>query len=337
MNSRNTLFLARFLGCYSATNQHILFIVENIMQPIIIQQAILIMPSMTAKNNDDNNDNHDDPFSNWSDLIHKPVYSIDGKNLGFLRRILSDYMVVGGGLINLKKYFIPKSLAESVSRKGIRLNITAHEAHSKYSYSKMKSVVTIFKFMPKYTVAHRVFYDRFHTLRYSITRNKLAAGIAFVSGILLLISGYKATLEIYHLITQQIVLHIDQEFWIFLLVPLRILSVISQLGGITVLIGAGLFAVNRVNIGKLLLSIGTGQGMFTIAFHILSEISSSSSGTLTFGNHYVIWLTSSGAGIGILFAVMAQSISKGKGDSIIAKVFGLLRVRKLLTTLKKKM
>jgi len=41
-------------------------------------------------------------FSNWSDLIHKPVYSNEGKNLGFLRRILSDYMVVGGGLITLK-------------------------------------------------------------------------------------------------------------------------------------------------------------------------------------------------------------------------------------------
>ena len=284
-----------------------------------------------------NNYNNDDPFSNWSDLIHKSVYSVDGKNLGFLRKIHSDYMVIGAGLISLKSYFIPKSLAESVSKKGIRLNITAYEARSRYSYAKMRSVVTIFKFMPKYTVEDRVFYDRFHTLRYNITRNRLAAGIAFLSGILLLISGYKATLEIYHLITQQIVLHIDQEFWIFLLIPLRILAVLSQLGGITVLIGAGLFAVNRVNIGKLLLSIGTGQGMFTIAFHILSEISSSSSGTLTFGNHYVIWLTSSGAGIGILFAVMAQSISKGKGDSIIAKVFGLLRVRKLLTTLKKKM
>jgi len=292
---------------------------------------------VTETKNNDNTHNDDDPFSNWSDLIHKPVYSNDGKNLGFLRRILSDYMVVGGGLITLKKYFIPKSLAESVSTKGIRLTITAHEARSKYSYAKMKSLVTIFKFMPKYTVEYRAFYDRFHTLRYNITRNRLAAGIAFVSGVLLLLSGYKATLEIYHLTTQQIILHTYQQFWIFLLVPIRILAVLSQLGGITVLIGAGLFAVNRVNIGKFLLSIGTGQGMFTIAFHILSEITSSSSGRLTFGNHYVIWLTSSMAGIGILLAIMAQSFSKGKSDSIISKVFGLLGVRKLLLIIKKKM
>ena len=76
--------------------------------------------------------------------------------------------------------------------------------------------------------------------------------------------------------------------------------------------------------------------MFTIAFHILSEITSSSS-RLTFGNHYVIWLTSSMAGIGILLAIMAQSFSKGKSDSIISKVYGLLGVRKLLLIIKKKM
>jgi hypothetical protein len=77
--------------------------------------------------------------------------------------------------------------------------------------------------------------------------------------------------------------------------------------------------------------------MFTIAFHILSEITSSLSGRLTFGNHYVIWLTSSMAGIGILFAITAQSFSKGKSDSIISKVFGLLGLRKLLLIIKKKM
>jgi hypothetical protein len=219
---------------------------------------------VTAKNNDD-------PFSNWPDLIDKAVYSIDGKNLGFLRKIHSDYLVIGGGIIILKKYFIPKSLAESVSRRGIRLIITACEARSKYSYAKMKSLVTIFKFMPEYAVEDRAFYDRVHTLRYHVTRNRLAA------------------------------------------------------------------AANKVNIAKFSLWIGTGQGLFTIAFHILSEITSSSSGRVTFGNHYVIWLTSSMAGIGILFAVIAQSISKGRGDSIISKVLGFLGVRKLLLILKKKM
>jgi len=43
------------------------------------------------------------------------------------------------------------------------------------------------------------------------------------------------------------------------------------------------------------------------------------------------------AGIGILLAIIAQSFSKGKGDSIISKVFELLGVTKLLLIIKKKM
>jgi hypothetical protein len=58
---------------------------------------------------------------------------------------------------------------------------------------------------------------------------------------------------------------------------------------------------------------------------------------LTFGNHYVIWLTSSAAGIGILFAIMAQSISKGKGDSLISKILRRSGIIKLLSALKRKM
>jgi hypothetical protein len=34
---------------------------------------------------DDNNNNKKDPFSDWTDLIHKPVYSVDQK-LDFLEK-----------------------------------------------------------------------------------------------------------------------------------------------------------------------------------------------------------------------------------------------------------
>ena len=61
--------------------------------------------------------NAHDPFSDWSKLIHRPVYSIDGKKIGFVRKLVADYMLVKKGLVNLNKYFIPKSLAESLDRK----------------------------------------------------------------------------------------------------------------------------------------------------------------------------------------------------------------------------
>jgi hypothetical protein len=258
----------------------------------------------------------DDPFPNWSDLLNRPVYSIDGKKLGFLRKTLSDYLFVAKGLLNLTKYFIPVSAAESVSKKGIRLNITAEEVRSKYSYKKMKNVLISSELIPKLDVEHRQYYDRFLTLRYSASRNRLAAGIAFVSGILFLISGYKANLAIYSLIREEVMIYTAKEFWAFVLAPIGILAIISQLGGIVVLIGAGLFAANRVNLGKFCVIIGTGQGLFTIGLRIISELWS---GRWPLENNYIIWLTSSAAGLGVLFGVMSQSISKGSGESIASK------------------
>jgi hypothetical protein len=182
-------------------------------------------------------------------------------------------MFISIGFINLTKYFVPVTLAESVSKRGIRLKITAYEARSKYSYSKMKNTLTSLELMPKSAVQHRPLYDRFLTLRHSATRNRLAAAAAFLSGILFLLSGYKANLEIYELIRMQIAtIETAKELWTFVLAPIGFLAILAQLGGIAVLMGAGLFVANRVNMGKFLVLVGTGQGLFTIALRIMTEI-----------------------------------------------------------------
>jgi hypothetical protein len=269
----------------------------------------------------------DDPISQWSDLKHKSVYSIDGRKLGFLRKVVSDYMFVSSGFISLTKYFIPIALAESISKKGITLSITSYEARSKYSYSKMKNTLTNMGIMPKTVVKHRPLYDRFLTVRYKATRNRLAAASAFVSGTLFLISGYHANLEIYHIIGDQIAMHTPKELWTFILAPVGILAFMAQLGGIAVLIGAALFLVNRVNIGKFLVIIGTGQGIITIGVRILFDLLSGNLFVLE--NNYITWLTSSAVGFGILFAVISQSISKGESESIASKTLKfVLRIRK---------
>jgi hypothetical protein len=220
----------------------------------------------------------------------------------------------------LNKYFIPKSLAESLDKKRrIRLKVDANEIHTKYSYAKMKDLLTALENVPEQDVKPRPLYDRMQSFRYGVTRNRLAAAIAFVSGILFISSGYKANLEIYYLITNQIIA-IDglRDFWQYLGTPIGVvISLLAQLGGITVLFGAGFFAANRVNIGKFLVIAGTGQGLFTVAIHILTEIWT---GEIWAIDSYVIWLTSSATGLGILFAVLSQSVSKGKGQSISTKV-----------------
>jgi hypothetical protein len=89
------------------------------------------------------------------------VYSIDGKRLGLLRKSYSDYMIISGGLINLSRYFVPKSMAESANKGGIKLSITTYEARAKYSYKKMKNFVSSLELIPEDYIEHRRFFDRF--------------------------------------------------------------------------------------------------------------------------------------------------------------------------------
>ena len=268
-----------------------------------------------------------DPFSDWSQLINRPVYAADGKKVGFLRSILADYLLVKKGFIVLNKYYIPKTLAESVDRKGrIRLRITAFDVRANFTYAKMKDVLTAIGYLPDRKVKPSSSYDRFETIRYSTTRNRAAAAIAFISGILFISSGYKANIAIYSIIQDQIIA-IDslRDFWQYLLTPIGVLALLAQLGGVTVLFGAAFFAANRVNLGKLLVMVGTGQGLFTIAIRILVELWS---GQLWSVNNYITWLTSTATGLGILFAIVAPTIAKGKGDSILSKTIRLVLRRK---------
>jgi hypothetical protein len=233
-------------------------------------------------------------------------------------------MIVKKGLVGISSYLIPKSLAESVDRKGIRLAITAYEARKKYSHSKMKKLA-LYGEVPRSAVQQRIVLDRLQTLRYGTTRNRLAACIAFVSGILFLLSGYQANIEIYNLIREQLVVNTFRDFWTYAVIPVGFLALLAQLGGLTVLMGAGLFAANRINIGKFLVFVGTGQGLFTILIRVVMEFWG---GGLALENNYITWLTSTAAGLGILFAIVASYVTKGKGQNIYLRA-GKFVLRKI--------
>ena len=87
-----------------------------------------------------------------------------------------------------------------------------------------------------------------------------------------------------------------------------------------------IYNANRVNVGKLLVIIGTGQGLITISLHILLEIQSGR--ILSSENNYIIWLTSSATGLGILFAIISQSLSKGRSKSVVSRAIKLAFGRK---------
>jgi hypothetical protein len=158
-----------------------------------------------------------------------------------------------------------------------------------------------------------------------MSRNRLAAVITSVSGIVFLISGYKADITFYYLIEKEILINIPSDFGSPIIFSIGILVIISQLGGITVLVGAGLFAANRVNLGKIFVGIGTGQGLFTIAFRIIYDIWS---GRIDLANNYVLWLTSSATGLAILLSVIAMSISRGENENTFIRMIKFI-IRKI--------
>jgi hypothetical protein len=271
-----------------------------------------------------NNHDNDTSFSDESGLLHKPVYSTDGKKLGFVKKVFPDNIIIQSEFTWLRKYVVSKSTIASISKKDIKLKITAYEVRNRYSYSKMKNILIPLRIIKKTTTisaatkSKRIFHDIYESIRYSRwQRNQLAAVIAFVSGIIFLISGYKVDVTFYYLIQKEILTNLPNYLWTLVIVSMGILVIISQLGGITVLVGAGLFAANRVNLGKLWIGIGAGQGLFTIALRLIYDVWY---GRIDLANNYVVWLMSSATGLAILFSVIARSVSKGESENTFIRI-----------------
>lgn len=139
------------------------------------------------------------------------------------------------------------------------------------------------------------------------TRNKVAAALAFVSGILFILSGYSVNLGVYRAIESGLQQYTSQEIWELAIIPVNILGLVAQLGGIAVLVGALLFFKNHISGGKLLGMIGTGQGIITMVAGLAIELLQ---GGILSANNYVIWLATSAVGLGIIFSIVARRVAK---------------------------
>src|SRR5215467_16244828 len=105
-----------------------------------------------------------------------------------------------------------------------------------------------------------------------MTRNKVAGGLAFVSAALFIISGYQANVSIYRAIESTLQHSTSREVWQVATVPINIFAIIAQLGGFAVLAGALLFLKNHITSGKILVMIGTGQGIITIVISLMIDL-----------------------------------------------------------------
>jgi hypothetical protein len=64
-------------------------------------------------------------FFDKFELLHKSVYSVDEKKLGFVKKVVPQDIIVQSEFTWLRKYVVSKSSIASISKKEIRLKISA--------------------------------------------------------------------------------------------------------------------------------------------------------------------------------------------------------------------
>jgi hypothetical protein len=85
-------------------------------------------------------------FATSQNLSIGPVYSIEGQIIGFVRKLLGDYIPMKKGIITLNSCFIPKAVTESLHKKRrIPLKVDSKAVRTKYAYLKMKELLTMDK------------------------------------------------------------------------------------------------------------------------------------------------------------------------------------------------
>jgi sporulation protein YlmC with PRC-barrel domain len=96
------------------------------------------------------NDHDDDTsFSDESELLHKSVYSSDGKKLGFVKKALPDNIIIQSEFTWLRKYVVSKSTIVSIGIKDVKLKMTAYDVRNRYSYTKMKTLLIPLRIVKK--------------------------------------------------------------------------------------------------------------------------------------------------------------------------------------------
>ena len=194
------------------------------------ERYLLLIIEKADKMKDD-----DTSFFDKFELLHKSVYSVDEKKLGFVKKVLPDNIVIQSEFTWLSKYVIPKSTMVSITKRGIELKITAYEARYRYSYRKMKNSIIPSKAVKRTSAAtatkpKRIFLEIYESIRYSSwQRNQLAAVIALVSGIIFIISGYKANVSFYYIIQKEILTNLPSNLWTLVIISIEIMQLSAGL------------------------------------------------------------------------------------------------------------
>src|SRR5918994_2663648 len=68
----------------------------------------------------------------WEDVIKKEARGSDDEDLGEVKEIEGDYVLVQKGMINKEKFYIPKNMAESYDGNVLLFNISKEEVRNRF-------------------------------------------------------------------------------------------------------------------------------------------------------------------------------------------------------------
>jgi sporulation protein YlmC with PRC-barrel domain len=79
--------------------------------------------------------NIDEKIGEWQQLVNKPVYTTDGKEVGIVRTIQPEHLVIEYGPVTRdKRYLIPKSSINNFDRGIVYLNKDAKFVDDNYKF-----------------------------------------------------------------------------------------------------------------------------------------------------------------------------------------------------------
>lgn len=135
---------------------------------------------------------------------------------------------------------------------------------------------------------------------------KAAAIFAYVSGILLLLAGTTGSVGIVGTIIQYAIDNLSGVSADFLSLVLHVLNVVADLGGVSVIVGGTLVLKQRKTIGKFIIGLGAGMGLFGFMLTIISALLHGWTGAINF----LFMVTQSIGWIGVIFALVATVLAR---------------------------
>jgi hypothetical protein len=134
-------------------------------------------------------------------------------------------------------------------------------------------------------------------------RNKTAAYLAIVGGILILVGGGTGMVG---LLTQsgEIVENMMGDSNETIELIFKILIFIAALGGLAVIIGGLLFYKDHVISGRIIIALGAGIGIIGLIIGLLIALFQGE------GEEFFSWLTTSFVGVGIVLSLTARFVAK---------------------------